>query len=259
MRRSAFGGVLISLVGIIAGLYLDGGKLAQMLQPTAALIVLGGTLGAVCVQFPLPVVMQSFRQLKGVFWGTNDLAPQRIHDLSRFATQARRNGIVSLDRELEAIEDSFFRLCIVLVVDGVKPDGLRSIAGAAMDNEAAKETVLPRVYDAAGGFAPTVGILGAVIGLIQVMQRMQNINEVGQGIAVAFVATLYGVGVANLFLLPCGGRIKLILAKQQLLRELTLEGAVCIAEGLSSRALEQRLLAFSDVPTHSASNSWSMR
>jgi chemotaxis protein MotA len=141
----------------------------------------------------------------------------------------------------------------------MKPEPLRAIATAALENEAAKDTLLPRVYDAAGGFAPTVGILGAVIGLIQVMQRMQNINEVGQGIAVAFVATLYGVGIANLFFLPCAGRIKLLVAKRQHLREMTLEGVVCIAEGLSPGALEQRLLAYVDTPARATANSWAVQ
>ena len=254
VKKSAFGGVFIALAGIAAGLYLDGGSLRQMLQPTAALIVLGGTLGAVAVQFPLTTLALAIRQLKSAFFGVEDLAPQRINDLSRFAAQARRNGVLSLDRELESIDDRFFRLCITLVVDGMKADNLRAIVSAALENEMHRDAVLPRVYEAAGGFAPTVGILGAVIGLIQVMQRMQNINEVGQGIAVAFVATLYGVGIANLFFLPCAGRIRLILASEHLLREMTLEGAVCLAEGLSPRSLEQRLLAFTEMPALTPDN-----
>ncbi|QMV17500.1 flagellar motor protein [Granulicella sp. 5B5] len=259
VKRSAIGGVLISLAVIAFGLYLDGGKIAQMLQPTAALIVLGGTLGAVVVQFPLPIVVRSARQLKTVFFGADDVMSQRINDISRFAAQARRSGVVSLDHEMESVEDPFLRLCIGLIVDGVKSDPLRAIAGTAMESEATRDALSSRVYDAAGGFAPTVGILGAVIGLIQVMQRMQNISEVGQGIAVAFVATLYGVGVANLFFLPCAGRIKLINAKRQLVREMTLEGAACIAEGLNPRAVEQRLMAFTETPTRSFDNTWTVR
>lgn len=248
MKMSALGGVALSLAGIAAGLYLDGGKLGQMLQPTAALIVLGGTLGAVLVQFPTSVLLLAARQLGPVFAGEDDLLPKRVAELSKFAAQARRHGLVSLDREIERIEDAYLRLCITLVVDGMKSESLRPLAFAASENASAKEALLPRVYDAAGGFAPTVGILGAVIGLIQVMQKMQNINEVGQGIAVAFVATLYGVGLANLFFLPCAGRIKLLAARRQLLREMTLEGAACIADGLSPRAVEQRLLAYVDAP-----------
>ncbi len=258
-KKSAFGGVIISLAGIAAGLYLDGGKLGQMLQPTAALIVLGGTFGALCVQFPLTVLLAATRQLGAVFLGTDDPIPQRISDLSRFASQARRHGTLSLDREIETIDDPFFRLCITLIVDGMKPEPLRTLADAAIENEAAKDALLPRVFDAAGGFAPTIGILGAVIGLIQVMQKMQNINEVGQGIAVAFVATLYGVGIANLFFLPCAGRIKLLAAKRQHLREMTLEGVACIAEGLSPSAIEQRLSAYVDIPARAAANSWAIQ
>lgn len=248
MKKSAFGGIALALAGIAAGLYLDGGKFGQMLQPTAALIVFGGTLGAVIVQFPVSVLHLALRQLKPVFGGEDDQLAERVAALSRYAAQARRNGLLSLDREIEAMDDPYLRLCVTLAVDGMKPDLLRPVAAAASDKIAAQDALLPRVYDAAGGFAPTVGIIGAVIGLIQVMQKMQNINEVGQGIAVAFVATLYGVGAANLFFLPCAGRIKLLAARRQLLREVTMEGVACIADGLSPRSVEQRLSAYVESP-----------
>jgi chemotaxis protein MotA len=117
-----------------------------------------------------------------------------------------------------------------------------------MDSEADREELLPRVFEAAGGFAPTIGILGAVIGLIQVMQKLASIDEVGKGIAVAFVATIYGVGSANIFFLPCAGRIKIMIRRKQVLRELMLEGVISIVEKTNPRFLEARLAPYLDGP-----------
>jgi chemotaxis protein MotA len=238
------GGIGLALTGIALGLYLDGGKIGQMLQPTAALIVFGGTFGAVVVQFPWSVVVQAIGQLKGVFLGGPDPAPQLIEELSRYAVSARRNGLVSLDAELDAIPDVFLRKALTLAVDGTRAPELRQMMEVEMDTAADREDLLPKVFEAAGGFAPTIGILGAVIGLIQVMQRLENINEVGKGIAVAFVATLYGVGAANLLLLPCAGRIKIMLHRRQVLRELILEGVLCIVANTNPKALEGKLSVY---------------
>ncbi|MGA2671852.1 MAG: flagellar motor protein [Terracidiphilus sp.] len=252
MNRGTLSGIVIALLGIAIGLYLDGGKVGQMLQPTAALIVFGGTLGAVMVQFPFSVVMQAVRQLKGVFIHVPDPAAQLIEDLKRYAVRGRRNGLASLDSELELIEDPFFRKALTLAVDGTHPAELRQAMELEMDKEADREDLLPKVFEAAGGFAPTIGILGAVIGLIQVMQRLENINEVGKGIAVAFVATIYGVGSANIFFLPCAGRIKMMMQRKQVLRELILDGVISIVEKTNPRVLQSNLSVYLNEPAPAA-------
>lgn len=244
MNKSTWGGIGIALGGIAAGLYLDGGKVGQMLQPTAALIVFGGTLGAVLVQFPFSVVIEAAQRLKDIFTRAEDPAVQLIADLTRYATKARRHGLMSLDTELASIEDPFLRKSLTLAVDGTHVPELRQTMEHEMDREADNEDVIPKVFEAAGGFAPTIGILGAVIGLIQVMQRLENINEVGKGIAVAFVATIYGVGSANIFFLPCAGRIKMLMRRKQVLRELVLDGVICIVERTNPRALESKLAVY---------------
>jgi chemotaxis protein MotA len=241
VHKSILSGIFVALAGIAVGLYLDGGKMGQLLQPTAALIVFGGTLGAVMVQFPFSVMMQAAGQLKEVFVGVEDPAAQLIEDLSRYAAKARRNGVVSLDAELETIEDPFLRKAMTLAVDGVHSAELRQMMELEMDKDSDREEMIPKVFEAAGGFAPTIGILGAVIGLIQVMQRLQSINEVGKGIAVAFVATIYGVGSANLFFLPFAGRVKILMRRKQVLRELMLDGVISIVERTNPRALESKL------------------
>jgi len=248
VNRSTLGGIGIALTGIAVGLYLDGGKVAQMLQPTAALIVFGGTLGAVMVQFPFAILVQAARQLKEVFFHAVDPASRLIEDLTRYAVTARRSGLMSLDSELELIEDPFLRKAMTLAVDGTHSSELRHRMELEMDREADSEDDIPRVFEAAGGFAPTIGILGAVIGLIQVMQRLENINEVGKGIAVAFVATIYGVGSANLLFLPCAGRVKMLMRRKQVLRELMLDGVISIVEKTNPRVLEATLAVYLSRP-----------
>jgi chemotaxis protein MotA len=252
VNKGTFGGLAIALFGIAAGLYLDHGQIGQMLQPTAALIVFGGTLGAVLVQFPFSVVLQAVRQLKLVFVTDKDPASALIENLTRLAIRARRNGLASLEGELESIEDPFMKKTLTLAVDGTHSADLRHTMELEMDAEADSEDLIPKVFEAAGGFAPTIGILGAVIGLIQVMQRLQNIDEVGRGIAVAFVATIYGVGSANIFFLPCAGRIRMSMRRKQVLRELILDGVSSIVERTNPRVLEGNLAVYLNRPVRVA-------
>jgi chemotaxis protein MotA len=246
--KSTVGGIGIAVAGIAVGLYLDGGQVAQLLQPTAALIVFGGTFGAVMVQFPFAVVKQALGQLKAVFIGKKDPAAQLIDDLNRYAVRARRNGLMSLESELELIQEPFLKKAMTLAVDGAHSPDLRQRMEFEMDTEADREELLPKVFEAAGGFAPTIGIIGAVIGLIQVMQRLQNINEVGKGIAVAFVATIYGVGSANILFLPCAGRIKILMRRKQMLRELMLDGVISMVEKVNPRVFEAKFATYLSSP-----------
>lgn len=244
MDKSSLGGVALAIAGICVGLYLDGGKVSQLLQPTAALIVFGGTLGAVMVQFPFHVVKQAAFQLKEVFFGVDDRSAQLIEDLLRYAATARRGGLMSLDSELESIKHPFLRKALTLAVDGTHAADLRQRMELEMDKEADREELVPKVFEAAGGFAPTIGILGAVIGLIQVMQRIENINEVGKGIAVAFVATIYGVGSANILFLPWAGRMKILMRKRQVVRELILDGVLSLVDKTNPRIIEAKLAVY---------------
>jgi chemotaxis protein MotA len=237
-------GLVVALGGIIAGLLLEGGSMSQILQPTAAMIVFGGTLGAVMVQFPLPIVLLAFRQFGSVFVHSPRDPMQTISQLVQYAQQARREGIVSLDVELPKIEDSFLKRSLMLAVDGTEPQELRKMMELELDNQAEYEEQVPQVFESAGGFAPTIGIIGAVLGLIQVMQHLDKIDEVGKGIAVAFVATIYGVGSANLLYLPMAGKMKLRIRDAQIVREMTLEGVASILEGMNPRMLETKLLGF---------------
>lgn len=244
MDKSSLTGIFLALGGILAGLLLEGGNLRQILQPTAAMIVFGGTFGAVMLQFPLPVVLHAVRRLRSVFFNSLNNPQTTIQRLVKFAQKARREGIVSLDADLPGIEDPFLRKSLTLAVDGTEPDELRKIMELELDNQAEYEEQVPLVFESAGGFAPTIGIIGAVLGLIQVMQHLDKIDEVGRGIAVAFVATIYGVGSANLVYLPVAGKMKLRIRDEQIIREMTLEGVASILEGMNPHMLETKLLSF---------------
>jgi len=242
--KSSLGGIALAVCGILAGLLLEGGNLGQVLQPTAAMIVLGGTIGAVMLQFPLATILAAFRSLVRVFLERKKDGQAVIRDIVGFAQKARKEGIVSLDRDLEKIDEPFLKKSLMLAIDGTEPQELRKMMELELQNREEQEEKIPMVFESAGGFSPTIGIIGAVLGLIQVMQHLDKMDEVGRGIAVAFVATIYGVGVANIIFLPSAGKLKIRIRQDQIAREMMLEGVVSILEGLNPRMVETKLKSF---------------
>jgi chemotaxis protein MotA len=240
----AFGGFLLAISGVLGGLVLDGGHIADIAQASAAVIVLGGTIGAVVLTTPRPILKSALGKLRLVF-SEHDNAPREMIDrISALATKARRHGLVSLERDLEGTEDPFLSKTLMLAIDGLEPDKLRKMMEMEMRLEAAEAETDAGVFEAAGGYAPTFGIVGAVMGLIQVMKHLDNFSQVGAGIAVAFVATLHGVGSANLLFLPIAQRIRL--RSQQSIRaeQLILEGIIAMIEQMHPWLIRQRLEAF---------------
>jgi chemotaxis protein MotA len=250
MDKASIGGVILAIVGIVAGLLIEGGNLGQILQPTAALIVFGGTMGAVLLQFPLTTVVAAFKGMAHIFAAPPKRDNQLIDLLVGFANKARRNGVVSLDADLPSIQDPFLKQTLMLAIDGTEPTELRKIMRVLLDSTTEDEESLPSVFESAGGFSPTIGILGAVLGLIQVMKNLDNIQEVGRGIAVAFVATIYGVGIANLFFLPFAGKMRIRIRDGHRRREMMLEGVISILEGINPRMLQVKLAGFVDDSKH---------
>ncbi|MGH9607698.1 MAG: flagellar motor protein [Terracidiphilus sp.] len=248
MDKASVGGVILAVAGIVAGLIIEGGNVGQILQPTAALIVFGGTLGAVLLQFPLTTVVAAFRSLTHIFSTPLKQDAQLIRQLVAFANKARRQGVVSLDSDLKTIQDPFLKQTVMLAVDGTEPADLRKIMRVSLDSINDQEERLPMVFESAGGFSPTIGILGAVLGLIQVMHHLDNMQEVGRGIAVAFVSTIYGVGIANLFFLPFAGKMRIRIHDHHRRREMMLEGVISILEGMNPRMLEIKLGGFFNEP-----------
>ena len=237
-------GIGLALAGIVGGLLLEKGSIQDIVQGTAAMIVLGGTLGAVLVTTPLPVVNRAFRSLRDVFFEQPDSAAATIEALIQYATASRRNGIVSLEQQAARIEDPFLRKALNLAVDGTDLQELRKMmeTDIALGEQAGEAEA--RVWESAGGYAPTIGIIGAVLGLIQVMKHLEDIKEVGHGIAVAFVATVYGVGSANLFFLPAASKLRARIRHAAVLKEMALEGIVGIVEGLNPSLIRLKLESY---------------
>lgn len=239
-------GIIIAIAGILIGQAIEGGSVLQILQPTAALIVFGGTLGAVMISFPMSVLKQAAADLLNVFKQDKVQSNDVIDEVVRFANKARREGIISLEKDATVVEDEFFKKSIMMAVDGTEPRELRETMEVELQYMDERGEHSARVYEAAGGYSPTIGIIGAVLGLIQVMQHLDNINEVGKGIAVAFVATIYGVASANIFLLPVAGKLKFRHRKRMIIKEMMLEGTLGILEGQNPRLIEDKLTSFLD-------------
>jgi chemotaxis protein MotA len=212
------------------------------------MIVFGGTLGAVMLQFPFRTVLSALLRLFRLFFHKSDRGLALLRQIVQFANKARRKGIVSLDEDLNQVSDPFLRQALMLAVDGTEPTELRRIMEVQIDNVSEVEARIPAVFESAGGFSPTIGIIGAVIGLIQVMQHLDHMDQVGRGIAVAFVATIYGVGAANIFFLPAAGKLRQRAREDQRLKEMALEGVISILEGMNPRMIEIKLSSFNGTP-----------
>src|SRR6266699_1825250 len=248
---ATIGGLLLALGGIAGCLLLEGGKLQDVAQVTSAMIVLGGTIGAVMIKTPLSVLIRAAKQLGNVFFSKTESVGDTVEEIIEFATLARKNGIVSLESQAASIQDPFLKKALDLAVDGIEPAKIRDIMELEIGLFEQNADAESKVYEAAGGYAPTIGIIGAVLGLIQVMKNLANIDEVGRGIAVAFVATIYGVGVANIIFLPAAAKLKARAHEAVRTRELILEGILGIAEGINQKLIRIKLEAY--VEKHSPS------
>jgi chemotaxis protein MotA len=237
-------GILVGAGAVFGGLILEGGKLGDIVQLTGALIVFGGTFGAVLLTTPSSVLAGALARLKFVFFEPKYSVESVIQQVIHLGNTARRNGIVSLEDDINTIDDPFFRKALGLGVDGTDLEAIRKMMELELEVEAERGRAEAKVFEAAGGYAPTIGIIGAVLGLIQVMKNLQNIEEVGHGIAVAFVATVYGVGSANLLFLPAAGKIRGRLEQSLRMKELVLDGVCSIVQGLHPKVIERKLEAY---------------
>ena len=239
-------GIALALAGILGGLLLENGRIQDVAQATAAMIVLGGTFGAVLVTTPLPIVRRAMAGVRYVVLDRAVSTGETVEKLIQFATKARKSGIVSLEEEALTLPDPFLRKALGLAVDGTDLNVLRKIMeiDIQLSEQAAEEEA--KVWEAAGGYAPTIGIIGAVMGLIQVMKHLEDIKEVGHGIAVAFVATVYGVGSANILFLPAASKLRARMHRSTRIMEMMLEGVLGIVEGLNPTLIRLKLASFDD-------------
>jgi len=241
MDRTTLIGLLLGGLSLLGGHYLEGGSTLMILQATAGIIVLGGTAGAVCLSFTGSELRQSWRSLPAVFRRPRDETPDQVARLVELAYRARRHGLLAAEGDVARLPDPFMRRSLELVIDGFPPQQVREIM--EMDLVQKEETGLipARVFEAAGGYAPTIGILGAVLGLIQVVQNLTDPSRLGTGVAVAFVATIYGVASANLLFLPIAHKLRLHHERQMLRHQMLLEGVLALAQGEHPRLIAERL------------------
>jgi len=237
-------GVPIGIGLVLLGLTIEGGSVQAIMQPTAALIVFGGTLGAVLLSFSMIDVKRAFFALRTLFLWNGEPPAVTITTLMHYATMARSTGILSLEDELPKVVDPFLRKALALVVDGADPQAMREMLETENHSRGEYDEIPAQVYESAGGYAPTVGILGAVLGLIQVMQHLSDPAKLGTGIAVAFVSTIYGVGSANLLLLPAATKLKMKARHEAKRRELMLEGVLAIQQGLYPQIIREKLFGY---------------
>ena len=240
----SIGGVVVAVGGILGGMILDGGKVTELKQVNAFMIVIGGTVGAVMLTTPLEVLIGAIKKLGSIFFEKAQPVAQTIDEIVGYATQARKQGIVSLEQEAAKIGDPFLRKALNLAVDGMEMNQIRGIMELELELMEQRGEAEAKVFESAGGYSPTMGIVGAVLGLMQVMKNLANIDEVGRGIASAFVATVYGLIAANIFFLPAGGKLKARLHREVQLRELMLQGVLAIVEGLNPKLIRTRLDAY---------------
>jgi chemotaxis protein MotA len=234
-------GVPVSVGLVLLGQALEGGSIRSILQLTAAIIVFGGTFGAVLLSFSLTEVRRAMRAWRTVFLWDGEPLSLTITMLADYAARARKDGILALDDELSAVQDPFLRKALRLVIDGVNPHTAREMLETENFSREEFDIVPARVYEAAGGYAPTIGILGAVLGLIEIMQNLGEPSKLGAGIAVAFVATVYGVGSANLVFLPMAMKLKMKARLESRRREIVVEGVLAIQEGATPQTVREKL------------------
>jgi chemotaxis protein MotA len=234
-------GVVLALGSIIGGQILEGGHVSSIMQLTALIIVAGGTFGAVCVQNPLSVVLKAFGALSLAIAGPHIDNKGTIKLILDLANVSRKQGLLALEGKLKDVKDPFMKKGIQLIVDGTDPKAVHEILEIEVEHHEEQGVHAAKVWEAAGGYAPCVGIIGAVLGLIHVMENLADPSALGGGIAVAFVATVYGVGLANLFFLPLANKIKFKLKEEAGSRNLIIMGLVGLAQGENPRLLQEKL------------------
>lgn len=237
-------GLVMGLGAIVGSMTLDGGSLLSLLQLSALVIVGGGTLAATLLQTPLPIFLRSLKMLIWVVMPPKDDRTDQLRQITDWLRIARHQFVLALDPVAEQQTDPFIRQALRLVVDGVEAPQIRTVLESNIQTAAHEEMLAAEMFEAMGGYSPTVGILGAVMGLITVMAHLDDPSKLGEGIATAFVATVYGVGGANLLFLPIAGKLKFLVKRRIRRLEMITEGMIGIAVLESPLQLEMRLRSF---------------
>lgn len=237
-------GLVIGVAAILVGQYLEGGHISSLLNGPALLIVIGGTFGAVMLQSRFAVFMRAMRMLFWTFFTPRYRFEEAIEKIINWSNIARKEGLLGLEDIEEREQDPFAQKGLQLLIDGSEPENIRNILEVDISVRERFDMQAAKVFESMGGYSPTIGIIGAVMGLIQVMGNLSDPSKLGSGIAVAFVATIYGVGAANLIFLPIASKLKSLVLLQSQYREMFVEGMTSIAEGENPRNIETKLLGY---------------
>lgn len=244
MDIAAFLGLILGIGAIVAGNIIEGGNTAHLVQAAAALIVFGGTFGATLLSFSMKDIVNAMKSLRIVFTKSSNMPYQIIEETLDFLVKARVMGLIALEPEIRNVSHPFLKKGLTHVIDGMSPPMIRDVLYQEVDTYEDTLKKASKVFEAAGGYAPTIGILGAVLGLTQVMRNVTDPSKIGSGVAVAFVATIYGVGSANLIFLPVAKKIMNRLKEEIFIRELIIEGVLGVESGMNPYFLRTRLNAF---------------
>ena len=234
-------GLLMGLAAIVLGQWIEGGQLGSLFQPAALVIVLGGTLGSVMLQSGMQSLLRGLRMLRLAFTPAGDFYIALLETIQTWSMTARMEGFLRLERFIDAHPDPFIAKGLRMVVDGVALETMQEILEIDIASYERDQRHAIKVWEAAGGYAPTIGILGAVLGLIRVMENLADPALLGSGIAVAFVATIYGVGLANLVCLPIANKIKQHVQREILKREMLAQAFLSISRGENLQLIRERL------------------
>ena len=239
-------GALIAIGAILGGNALEGGHLSGLMNGPAAVIVIGGTLGAVILQTPRSTFFHAFKIIRWVLFPPTTDVDGKIQKVIEWSLTARKEGLLGLEAITDGETDPFAKKGLQLLIDGGEPETIRSILEVELLTQEEKDIQAAKIFDAMGGYAPTIGIIGAVMGLIHVMGNLADLSKLGSGIATAFVATIYGVGLANLLFLPVAAKLKTAIKAQSGQREMIVEGLIAIADGENPRTIEMKLEGYLD-------------
>lgn len=237
-------GITLAVVAILGGNVLEGGALSSLFNGPAALIVIGGTLAATILQTSWPILKRASVQVRWVFVPPYISMEDGIGKVIDWSVKARKQGLLGLECMSEREPENFARKGLQLLVDGAEPEAIRSILEVDLDAREQRDIDAARVYEAMGGYSPTIGIIGAVMGLIQVMTNLENPESLGSGIATAFVATIYGVALANLLFFPVANKLRGIVGERTRYEDMMIDGIIAIAEGENPKSIELRLRGF---------------
>jgi len=237
-------GLIVGVSAILVGQYLEGGTISTLVNGPAMLIVLGGTLGAVMLQSPFSIFMRSVRMSSWIFITPKHPMERTIDKMVSWSNIARKEGLLGLENIEEQEKNLFARKGLQLLIDGSEPGNIRTILEVEIETKERFDLQAAKIYESMGGYSPTIGIIGAVLGLIQVMGNLSDPSKLGNGIAVAFVATIYGVAAANLLFIPISNKLKSLVSEQVQYQDMIVEGMVSIAEGDNPRNIETKLLGY---------------